>query len=34
MLSVDTSVEEYLMMGVLGLLVWTRQLQDLSHREV
>jgi hypothetical protein len=28
MLSTDTSVEEYLELGVLGLLVWTQQLQD------
>ncbi len=32
-LSMDTSVEEYLEMGVTVLIVWTRQLQDPSHRE-
>jgi hypothetical protein len=34
MLSMDTSAEEYLEMGTLGLLVWTRQLQDPWYREV
>ncbi len=34
MLSMDTSVEEYLEMGVSGLLEWTQRLQDPSHREV
>ncbi len=33
MLSMDMSVEEYLLMGVTVLIVWTRQLQDPSHRE-
>ncbi len=33
MFSMDTSVEDYLEMSVLGLLVWTQQLQDPSHRE-
>ena len=32
MLSMDTSVEKYLEMGALGLLVLTRQLQDPSYR--
>ncbi len=32
-LSIDMSVEEYLEMGVTVLIVWTRQLQDPSHRE-
>ncbi len=30
----DTSVEENLEMGALGLLVWTRWLQDPSYREI
>ncbi len=30
MLSMDTSVEEYLEMGMSGLLVWTQQFQDQS----
>jgi hypothetical protein len=34
MLSMDKSVEEYLEMGVLGQLVWTKWLQDSLHREV
>jgi hypothetical protein len=34
MLSMDTSVEEYFKMGVLGLFVWTQWLQQPSHREV
>ncbi len=27
------SVEEYLEMGVLGLIAWTQRLQDPSYRE-
>ncbi len=27
------SIEKYLEMGVLGLIVWTQQLQDPWHRE-
>jgi hypothetical protein len=32
-LSMDTSVEQYLEMGVTSPIVWTWQLQDPSHRE-
>ncbi len=34
MLSMDTSVEKYLEMGALGLLVLTRQLQDPLYKDV
>ncbi len=33
LLSMDMSVEEYLEMGVMVLIVWTQQLQDPSRRE-
>ena len=32
-MTMDTSERKYLEMGVLGPIAWTRQLQDLPHRE-